>query len=133
MRTVQLSHPARGSRVALVDEPHLRLLTQCSSIYELATKAIQTGRLLRETIEPLVSDEKISYEAVHQGQSDWRLKVPVDHPEPSRCFVSGTGLTHKASAQNRQSMHVGAKAEPTDSAKMFEIGLAGGRPAPGHV
>src|SRR5262245_23307202 len=100
MRTVQLSHPAHGSRVALVDEPHLRLLKECSSIYELATKAIQSGRRLRETIEPLVSDEKIPYDAVYHGRSDWRLKVPVDHPEPTRCFVSGTGLTHKASAQN---------------------------------
>jgi hypothetical protein len=42
-------------------------------------------------------------------------------------------LTHKASAENRQSMHVAAKAEPTDSMKMFDIGLAGGRPEAGRI
>ena len=54
------------------------------------------------------------------------------HPdEPARCLVSGTGLTHKASAENRQAMHSGKKAAtaPSDSMKMYQWGLEGGRPA----
>ena len=34
---------ATTRRVALVEEPHLRLLDGCSSIYELANSAISNG------------------------------------------------------------------------------------------
>jgi hypothetical protein len=61
------------------------------------------------------------------------LLPPIDHPEPSRCFVTGTGLTHKGSADNRQSMHISGQAELTDSMRMFQIGLDGGRPDSGLV
>jgi hypothetical protein len=48
--------------------------------------------------------------------------------------VSGTGLTHKASAQNRDAMHEkGEEAELTDSMKMFQWGLEGGSPEPGTI
>src|SRR5439155_19824131 len=68
--------------------------------------------------------------------SNWKLLAAFDHPvEGSRCLITGTGLTHKASAENRQSMHGAAKTnEPiTDSMKMYRIGLEGGRPARGCV
>ena len=59
------------------------------------------------------------------------LIVPIDHPEPSRALVTGTGLTHLGSMQSRDQMHGGTQAEQpqTDSAKMFAMGLKGGRPA----
>jgi hypothetical protein len=58
-----------------------------------------------------------------------------DHPdEPARCLVSGTGLTHKASAENRQAMHAGKKAgAPSDSMKMYQWGIEGGRPEAGKI
>src|SRR5205823_8212792 len=58
-----------------------------------------------------------------------------DHPdEPGRCLVTGTGLTHKASAENRQAMHAAQKlAVVTDSMRMYQWGLEGGRPAPGSI
>jgi hypothetical protein len=149
LRIVQLSHTDHKRRVALVDEPRLRLLRECSSVYELATSAIQSKRRLRELIEELTSDEQLDYGEVYEGHSTWRLAPPIDHPEPSRCHVMGTGLTHKGSAQNRDSMHVTAAshqssavsrpspaASPpplTDSMKMFQIGLEGGRPEPGRI
>jgi hypothetical protein len=46
--------------------------------------------------------------------------------------VTGTGLTHKASAENRNSMHVASDAL-TDSMKMYRIGLEGGRPDAGKI
>ena len=59
---------------------------------------------------------------------------PIDHPdEPSRCMISGTGLTHLGSARDRQSMHAVASDEMTDSMKMFHWGKEGGRPAPGKI
>jgi len=30
---------------------------------------------------------------------------PLDHPDPSHCHVTGTGLTHLGSAKNRDAMH----------------------------
>ena len=48
-------------------------------------------------------------------------------------MVSGTGLTHKASAENRAAMHKETSAEVTDSAKMYKLGLEGGSPATGQI
>ncbi len=149
MRIVQISHRTNGRRVAVVDEPQLRLLRDCSIVYEIAQVAIQSHRMLRQVIEPLLSDETLNYDDVYGSRSEWKLGVPIDHPQPSRCFVTGTGLTHKASAENRQSMHVAAESRQpsavsrqtpvpsshplTDSMKMFQIGLEGGRPAAGCI
>jgi hypothetical protein len=44
--------------------------------------------------------------------------------------VSGTGLTHLGSAENRAKMHEKSDAELTDSMRMFRLGLQGGRPEP---
>src|SRR5207245_11500794 len=47
------------------------------------------------------------YDDVYAGRAAWQLLPPFDHPdEPARYLVTGTGLTHKASAENRQAMHV---------------------------
>jgi hypothetical protein len=146
-RLVQLSNTKKCRRVAMVEEPWLRLLGQPSSIYELAQLAIQSKRPLRACIEELVSGDKLPYDAVYADQSDWHLLSPIDHPQLSRCRVTGTGLTHKGSAENRQSMHASTarpstnpsypeavKSPPlTDSMKMFQVGLEGGRPGPGCI
>lgn len=153
-RLVQILHPERGRRVALVDEPDLRLLRDCDSVYGLASRAIESRESLQAVVERLVEGERIAYDTVYENSlnrtdtAGWRLLPPIDHPEPSRCFVTGTGLTHKGSAENRQSMHVATAARragagvlqasptsapPTDSMKMFQLGLDGGRPAPGCI
>src|SRR5262245_16533548 len=138
LRVVQISHPRHGRRIAVVSEPHLRLLPFESTIYELALSAIAAKQPLRAALEAADRGEFLVYDEIYHGRSEWQLLAPIDHPEPSRCFVTGTGLTHKASAENRQSMHVDdrkgrtalAAAPPlTDSMKMFQIGLEGGRPA----
>lgn len=159
IRIVQLSHPVHGRRVAVVSEPHLRILQGCSTVYDLAQLALQSNQPLRIHIEQSHWGEQLIYDEVYEGQSDWQLLSPIDHPEPSRCFVTGTGLTHKGSAENRQSMHEVAGSHPegtrqgagsndvefllpargsvlpaqTDSMKMFQIGLEGGRPAGGCI
>jgi hypothetical protein len=60
------------------------------------------------------------------------LLVPIDHPEPARCLVSGTGLTHLGSARDRNAMHEQVESQLTDSMRMFRMGLEGGRPEAGH-
>jgi len=125
-------------RVALVDEPQLRLLSdRAPSIYALANFALANEVTLSEAIERLSTDDALNYEPVYAGESDWRILPGIDHPEPTRCLVSGTGLTHLGSARDRQAMHAGAPAEQennlTDSMKMFRAGLEGGRPEPGRI
>lgn len=121
-------------RVALVDEPHLRLLDGCRSIYELAHAAIANGAKLSHAARERVTADSLDYDLVYSGRSEWRVLPPIDHPDdPARCMVSGTGLTHLGSARDRQFMHATANEELTDSMKMFRWGMEGGRPAPGSI
>jgi hypothetical protein len=119
----------------VVEEDQLRLLRGVDSIYRLAQAALEDGRGLEQAISARLGFEVADYEAVHRGQSDWRLLPAFDHPdEAANCLVTGTGLTHKASAQNRQAMHAADKpAVITDSMKMYQWGLEGGRPANGAI
>jgi hypothetical protein len=121
-------------RVALVEEPHLRLLDGYNSIYELATSAINGGVRLGDLARKQGTDELLEYDPIYHGRSEWRILPPIDHPaEAARCLVSGTGLTHMGSARGRQSMHASTEADLTDSMKMFRSGIEGGRPAPGAI
>lgn len=133
LRLVQLRRGAER-RVALVDEPMLRLLPSgWDSVYDLAQSAIAGSQTLIGLIQELSSTERIDYDSVFHGRSDWRLLSPIDHPEPSRLLVSGTGLTHLGSAKDRQAMHGVAESDLTDSMKMFRWGVEGGRPPAGQV
>jgi hypothetical protein len=121
-------------RVGLVEEPNLRLLDTCSSIYELAGIAIAAGLKLSQVVRQRAGRETLAYDPIYTGQSEWRLLPAIDHPdEPARCLISGTGLTHLGSARGRQSMHAAAEEEFTDSMKMFRWGVEGGRPAEGAI
>jgi hypothetical protein len=124
-------------RIALVDEPKLRLLASATSIYSLANEAIAGGKKVSELANERIANESLDYDSVYQGRSEWRVLPAIDHPEPARCLVSGTGLTHLGSARDRQAMHAQVSAEKadslTDSMKMFRWGLDGGRPAPGCI
>jgi len=66
------------------------------------------------------------------------VRTPISE-EPNikpkaRLLVSGTGLTHTGSVDQRDEMHKKEESSgpKSDSRKMFELGLAGGRPAPGQ-
>ncbi len=132
MRLVQLVHPTEGRRVALVDNPVLRLLGTHRSIYAFALAAIETGCRFPELILSDVSDLSLDYDEVYALGSEWTFLPSFDHPaEPARCLVSGTGLTHLASAANRDAMH--AAAAITDSMRMYQLGVERGRPAPGEA
>ena len=130
IRLVQLKHPTRGRAVAVVEEPHLRLLRRPRAITELARDAVDEGKHLHEVLDP--GDELLPYDPIYNGDSEWSLLSPFDHWQAEKLFITGTGLTHKASAENRQSMH-GDPAQLTDSMKMYRIGLDGGRPQPGCI
>jgi hypothetical protein len=121
-------------RIALVEEPQLRLLDGCRSVYELARAALADAMMLGDAARQRATTELLDYDQVYGAHSEWRLLPPIDHPDdPSRCLISGTGLTHLGSAQGRQSMHAAATQDLTDSMKMFRWGIEGGRPAPGVI
>ena len=65
--------------------------------------------------------------------SSGRMLPPLTHPEPHRCLVSGTGLTHLGSAATRDAMHQKlpqqcAGRRPTRRA-CSSWGVEGGKPA----
>jgi hypothetical protein len=128
----------RSRRVAIVEEPHLRCLTDVRSVYDLAKRCLASGVTISEQAVASARGEKLDYDAIYAGNSEWRLLAPIDVPgEPSRLTIAGTGLTHLGSAKDRQAMHarhVQKAAETiTDSMRMFQWGVEGGRPAPGKI
>lgn len=136
MRLIQLRNTT-GRRVALVDGNRLLLLRTHQSIYALASAAIAAGTPLLKFVPQWVSDEAIDYDAVYVGQSPWKMLPAFDHPvDPAKLHVAGTGLTHINSAKHRDAMHAktnAAAAPITDSMRMFQWGIEGGRPAPGTI
>lgn len=135
LRLVQLTHRIYGRCVAIVEENYLRRLNTHHSVYELATAAIDEGRPIEEIATEEATTERMKYEPIYSGSTDWSFLPAFDHPlEPNSCLVSGTGLTHRASAANRQAMHEDAGHEElTDSMQIYEWGVEGGRPAQGDV
>ena len=116
-------------------EPHLQLL-EFPTIYDLLTAATRGGVPILELIDVAVNGTPLDYNAIYTGQSEWKILPPIDHPEPARCIISGTGLTHLGSARSRDSMHEkigGAEENLTDSMKMFRWGVEGGKPAKGFI
>ena len=133
MRLVQIQQQAGERRVAAVKDDRLVVLDAVTSIYQLALQALATATPLANHARELITTRSISYDNVYDGRSEWRLLPAIDHPdEPARCLVSGTGLTHLKSAENRQAMHASG-ATPTDSMRMYEWGVQGGRPATGQI
>jgi len=138
-RLIQLQN-GNIRKIGVVDEPRIQLLSEFASIYDLAWAAINSGAKLSALVRQRHADESLDYDQVYSGQSEWRILPAVDHPEePARCLVTGAGLTHMASAKNRDAMHAKGPDQPdkieplTDSMKMFRWGVEGGRPEPGKI
>lgn len=137
LRLVQFRAADGGRRVGVPsdDGGTLTALRGVERAYDLAMAALAEGASLEAVVRRhLEGGGSVSYEAVVQER---RLLPPLDHPEPSRCHVTGTGLTHLGSADTRDKMHMAATAAEeaalTDSMRMFRSGLEGGRPAEGEV
>jgi len=130
LRLVQLAGPG-GRRVAVVEDARLHLLKEHESVWALAQAAMADGVPLAHAAGH--AGETLDYDAIYSGNSDWKILPPIDHPEePARCLVSGTGLSHIRSATNRQAMHAAGE-QLTDSMRMYQWGVEGGRPAAGAI
>ena len=130
-------------RVATVEKSRLRCLTEVGSVYELVKQCLRRGSNLTEYASALATGEVLDYDSIYAGTSAWRLLAPIDVPgEPSRLLIAGTGLTHLGSAKDRQSMHANKPMNQTDgndtslvtdSMRMFQWGVDGGRPPQGEI
>jgi len=135
MRIVQFRDAENARRVGLVDEdgPTIRPLGGVSTVHALALEAAATRRPLAELIARRAGKERVDYAALLRAG---RVLAPLDHPEPARFLITGTGLTHIGSAAARNRMHVighGEDADESDSMKIFRMGLEGGKPEPGRI
>jgi hypothetical protein len=138
LHLVQISKGSSSRRVAIVDEPRLHCLTGVQSVYELSQLCLDHGRQLSEHAVAVANGEVLDYDEIYAGTSEWRLLAPIDVPDsPSRLMIAGTGLTHLGSAKERQAMHLvdaaNAAETVTDSMRMFQWGIEGGRPADGEI
>ncbi len=79
IRLVQIQDGS-ARHVALVEEPHLRLLAGFASIYEIAKQAAESRGSLLKLIQQQTTDDLISYDPIYKRESTARLLTPVDHP-----------------------------------------------------
>ena len=118
--------------VAAIGESGQASRLRVASTYDLAMYAISNGLTSHQAVQKLGTREAIDLADV---VNDGRLLPPIDHEEPARLYLTGTGLTHLGSAEGRDSMHRAMVDNPvqTDSIKMFRMGLEGGKPKPGEA
>jgi hypothetical protein len=116
---------ADGQRgvAALDSEGVARRVLGVASVLELANAAILAKRGLAAAVDAAGLDEVIDLTNV-------TLLAPIDHPDCAHLLMTGTGLTHLGSAEGRDKMHRAAveNPAPTDSMKMFLMGVEGGKP-----
>src|SRR5438874_5809273 len=92
IRLVQLRRGGER-RVALVDEPRLRLLANVETLYELAGAALARSRplmaLVEDSVSPLkpLSDDALDYDAVYAGKSAWRSEEHTSELQSRRDIV----------------------------------------------
>jgi len=133
MRLVQFLDSSGARRAGAVINGIVHPFRGATSVYELALAAIAKKSSLAVEAEAQLEGTTLDYDQIEAQQ---RLLSPVDHPEPARFWITGTGLTHLGSADARDKMHElahGSDAEMTDSMKIFRMGLKGGKPAEGQI
>jgi hypothetical protein len=126
---LQFREPSGARGVAALEgEGDAHRVPGVESVVELARKALAAGTDLAGAVSAAGRGEAIDLAAV-------TLLPPVDRPDPAHVLLSGTGLTHLGSAEGRDQMHRKAaeNPDPTDSMKMFLMGVEGGKPADGQT
>lgn len=134
MRLVQFTERDGSRRVAASDDGRtLRVLDGIARTYDLALAAAREGISLQALATRRIGSGTANYDEVIDEK---RLLPPLDHADPYRCLITGTGLSHLGSAAARDSMHTKLQkdeSELTDSMKMFKWGIDGGKPAKGKI
>lgn len=150
MNVVQFEIPGEGRRVGVVNSGLVTDVTsgkpELQCVVDVFSAAQKAGRCFGEFLGDLAAKESLPTFSLEEllvarlGGSEPFLHPPLNHPDPHRVLVSGTGLTHTGGMKSRDQMHKDADdsddqkvVEPqTDSAKMFAMGIAGGKPDAGQ-
>ncbi|HZF15971.1 MAG TPA: AraD1 family protein [Steroidobacteraceae bacterium] len=130
LRLIQFRE-ADGSRWVAVgdDDAAAWRLDGVASTCELARHALAEGVSLQSAARARRSNVRLDLAV---AEAEGRLLAPIDHPDSAHLFLTGTGLTHLGSAASRDRMHQAAQSGTlTDSMRMFQMGVEGGKPAPG--
>jgi hypothetical protein len=117
--------------VARIDGDRAVTVRSVNRMSELAQSAIRMGLKIDEAVEELGAGEALDYPAL---LSAGEVLPPLEHVDPAHCLITGTGLTHLGSAEARDEMHrkaAAATGAESDSIKMFNLGLKGGKPRGG--
>ncbi|MCO5732255.1 AraD1 family protein [Rhizobium sp. SSA_523] len=132
LRLLQVAVEGQVRVVAWDGEGEARIVNGVDATYDLAQKAIAARQSLAECVASQGLGAVVDLRA---AESEGRLGLPVAHPDPAHFIVAGTGLTHLGSADGRDKMHKAAQAaeKPTDSMRMFLMGVEGGKPQAGAV
>lgn len=138
MRIIQFNDAARGRCVGVVQDDLVlnvtdqdRTLTSVAAAFREAHRQRLRLADLLGGIAAQASGRRLEYPELLAAN---RVLPPITEEPGSRLLVTGTGLTHLGSVQQRDAMHKPVEqpdAPKSDSKKMFEMGIAGGRPAPG--
>jgi len=133
LRILQVADASGAVRVVAWDgEGEARAVNGVNATYELARQAIAAGQTLADYIRHVGLGDVVDLE---KAAEEKRILLPITHPDPAHFIVAGTGLTHLGSADGRDKMHKAAQSEekPTDSMRMFLMGVEGGKPKPGQA
>lgn len=134
MRLIQFEDSTGQRRVGVVEGDSIQVVNTASSTRTLALDAIANSRSLLQQVQAVGTT--LGAELYSQLLKTNRVLPPLDHEDPAHCLISGTGLTHLGSASTRDKMHqqkVDDQAALTDTARMFQWGIDGGRPTAGTV
>lgn len=112
-----------------MDGDEWRLVKGVDSVRQLAGIAIEASEGLTVVAANRIGETINVIEAMEED----RLLPPIDHPDPAHIYLTGTGLTHLGSAEGRDQMHAGSAQGLTDSMRMFQLGVEGGKPVEGEV
>lgn len=147
LSVVQFEIPNQGRRIGVLDGDSVRDVTAAEPSIQRITEAYFAARKANRSLSEYLLDlsgrttKSYAYSDLLQSRQEPAtqpvIQPPVDHADPYRVLITGTGLTHLGSMQSRDQMHAEAKQKSTpetpmtDSRRMFEWGLEGGCPAAG--
>ena len=132
MRLMQVKKGRNGRQVVATEGDESWFVGGFDTVYDIAAAAIKRGRSIGDIVAAAKTIGKANPAALLRAG---RVVSPVEHPDPAHLVVTGTGLTHLGSAATRDSMHAKLDAtdesQMTDSMRMFQMGLEGGKPKGG--
>jgi hypothetical protein len=100
MRLVQYRESGGHRAVAVLDRAppaEARRVQDAENTYELALEAMETGKSLVETVRAHGTDAAIDLDQVGR---DGRLLPPLEHPVPTRCWITGSECTPRGGSED---------------------------------